>query len=689
MDLKELPYLNEKREKTLQEEGIHSVQDLINFFPRRYLDRTSIWPIANVAGTGDEVTVVGEIKKIQVSGRGRKKRLEALIQDQTATLKGVWFRGISYIRKWIKEGQYVAFSGKAKLYGRMISMAHPEINFINGEKSVDDIQRIVPIYPGSKAFHQVKITDRLLTFWMEYILKHYQFNEFLPANLLKHYQLPERQEAYRMVHAPETSNEYQTAVWRFKYEELFLFELGVAHVKQSVLEKQKGPVFHETEPNTHAFFTQHLPFELTGDQKHSLSDIKRDVRSGHQMNRLIQGDVGSGKTVVALGALLMAIDNGYQTAFMAPTEILAEQHFRTLSSFLDPLDINIRLLVGHQNERLREDILTDTSSGRCHILVGTHAVIQKQVRFANLGLFVIDEQHRFGVNQRGDLLKKGEHPHILVMSATPIPRSLALTLYSDMDLSLIKEMPAGRKPIRTAWRKEHQREGVYDFVEQQLAQGGQAYVVYPLVEESEALDLKHATQGFEALQQRFPKARIGLLHGRMKSEEKEQKMSSFARGELDILVSTTVIEVGVDVPNANVMIIEHAERFGLSQLHQLRGRIGRGERQSYCVLMSDPNVGETARERLQTMVHTNSGFEIAEKDLQLRGPGDFLGTRQSGLPEFNFADILQDQSILEIAKKDAWELVASIPELNRPDLNALRQILEDYLEEKREYFNLI
>lgn len=689
MKLTDLPYLSEKREKTLQAEGISSIRDLINFIPRRYLDRTSIQSIAHVQGIGEEVTVIGEVNYVGVVGKGRKRRLEVLIQDQNASLKGVWFRGISYIKNWIKKGQVLAFSGKAKRFGRIISIAHPEINFINEDKKVDDIQRIVPIYSGSKAFDQAKITDRLLQYWILHILENIQFDEFLPYELLEYYQLPYRHAAYRMIHQPESSNEFKIAHWRFKFEELFLFELGVAHVKHSVLEKQKGAIFKHSDPNTHTFFNEHLPFYLTSDQKKALSDIKRDVRSGHQMNRLLQGDVGSGKTVVALGALLMAIDNGYQTAFMAPTEILAEQHFHTLNKFLKPLDINIRLLVGHQNAKLREDILTDIASGNSQILVGTHAVFQKEVKFGNLGLFVIDEQHRFGVNQRGSLLSKGEHPHILVMSATPIPRSLALTLYSDMDLSLIKEMPAGRKTIKTAWRKENQRDDVYNFVEEQVDKGGQAYVVYPLVEESENLDLKHATEGYESLRKRFPKANVGLLHGRMKSEEKEEVMSSFVRGELDILVSTTVVEVGVDVSNANMMIIEHAERFGLSQLHQLRGRIGRGERQSYCILMSDYKLGETARQRLSTMVQTNSGFEIAEKDLQLRGPGDFLGTRQSGLPEFRFSDILQDQPILEIAKKDAWTLIKENPDLKGEKYAKLKHVLEQYLEDRKDYFNLI
>ncbi|HKK44236.1 MAG TPA: ATP-dependent DNA helicase RecG, partial [Balneolaceae bacterium] len=420
----------------------------------------------------------------------------------------------------------------------------------------------------------------------------------------------------------------------------------------------------------------------------ALGDIKKDVRSGKQMNRLIQGDVGSGKTIVAIGAILMALDNGYQAVFMAPTEILAEQHFRTLSDFLDPLDINVRLLVGNQNANLRTDILTDIEGGNCQIVVGTHALIQDEVNFNNLGLVVIDEQHRFGVEQRAEILEKGSHPHVLVMSATPIPRSLAMTLYSDLDISIIKGLPGGRKPVKTAVRSQKKDDDIYNFVEQELEKGGQAYVVYPLVEESEKMDLKDATAGYEKLKKRFSDYQVGLLHGQMKSEDKDAVMQQFINNEVQVLVSTTVIEVGVDVPNASIMIVEHAERFGLSQLHQLRGRIGRGERQSYCILIYGEKVSREAQFRLRKMVQTNDGFEIAEADLQLRGPGDFLGTKQSGLPEFHVADIVEDQWILEQAKSEAWKVMNEDPSLENQNHQKLRKVFLPYYKKKSKFYGM-
>ncbi len=491
-----------------------------------------------------------------------------------------------------------------------------------------------------------------------------------------------------MIHFPEDQSEYKQALKRFKFEELFLFELSVAKTKHEIIEKAKGPLLENMGNYTQRFFNEHLPFELTDGQKTALSDIKKDVRSGKQMNRLIQGDVGSGKTIVALGAILMALDNGYQAAFMAPTEILAEQHFRTLSKFLDPLDINIRLLVGNQKTSLRTDILTDIEGGNCDIVVGTHAVIQEEVNFNKLGLAVIDEQHRFGVKQRAEILTKGSHPHVLVMSATPIPRSLAMTLYSDLDISIIKGMPGGRKPIKTAVRHQSKHDDIYKFVEQELKEGGQAYVVYPLVEESEKVDLKDATAGYEKLKKRFSNFEVGLLHGQMKSEEKDNVMQQFINNEIQVLVSTTVIEVGVDVPNASIMIVEHAERFGLSQLHQLRGRIGRGKRQSYCILVHGQKVSKEGKFRLRKMAQTSDGFEIAEADLKLRGPGDFLGTKQSGLPEFRVADIVEDQWILEQAKSAAWKLTNDDPNLKKSEHQELKKIFLPYYKERSRFYGM-
>ncbi len=688
MNLSTLPGLSTKRLEALAKEGIRTPGDFLNFFPRRYLDRTNVQPIAFLQGSGEEVTVTGKVTAVTEVGYGRKKRLEVTIKDDSGSLKGVWFRGASYFKKIFNKGDLVAFFGAAKRYGKNITIAHPEVDKISDEGDLAQFSRIMPIYPGSKEISKTRITSSLFQKWIEIILKNTELDEFIPEYILKDLALPQRSEAYRMIHFPEDHGERKKALERFKFEELFLFELSMEKIHHTVEERKSGHVFSEMGTYTSRYFTELLPFELTEGQRSSLADIKKDVRSGRQMNRLIQGDVGAGKTIVAVGAILMAIDNGFQAAFVAPTEILAEQHFRTLSEHLKDLGINIRLLVGGQKTALRRDVLTDIEGGNCHIVVGTHAVIQKEIKFHNLGLAVIDEQHRFGVKQRAELLNKGEHPHILVMSATPIPRSLAMTVYADLDISIIKGLPAGRKPIRTAIRGQKKRDDVFNFVKQEVEDGGQVYVIYPLVEESEALDLKDATAGFEKIQNRFPDFNVGLLHGRMKSDEKDSVMQAFIKNDIQILVSTTVIEVGVDVPNASVMIIEHAERFGLSQLHQLRGRIGRGERQSYCILLPDVKVSKSGEFRLKTMEETNDGFKIAEADLKLRGPGDFLGTKQSGLPDFKVADIVEDQFILAQAKEKARDLIYKDADLVQDEHRSLRKEFEPYFREKASFYGM-
>ncbi|MFN1836158.1 ATP-dependent DNA helicase RecG [Balneola sp. MJW-20] len=688
MKLIHLKGLSEKRLAALSSEGIRSAGDLLHFFPRRYLDRSNTMKMGHLMGSGEEVTVAGKIIDIEMAGYGNKKRLEIHIEDDTGTVKGVWFRGASYFRKAFKEGETVAFFGQAKRYGRSISMAHPEVDKISSEGDLSSFSRIVPIYPGSKEFSKARINSNMIQNWIREILRRKQIPEFLPDNLLSKHGFKERQEAYELIHFPDNHNDHKNALQRFKFEELFLFELSMEKIHHTVKERASGKIFSTLSGYTKKYFNEQLPFELTDGQKIALADIKKDVQSGSQMNRLIQGDVGAGKTVVSIGAMLMALDNGYQAALLAPTEILAEQHYRTLEDQLKGMNINVRLLVGSQKPALRQDILTALEGGLCNIVVGTHAIIQEDVRFHDLGLAVIDEQHRFGVQQRYDLLNKGDHPHMLVMSATPIPRSLAMTVYADLDVSVIRDMPAGRKAIRTAIRSHKKKEDVFNFVEQEIRDGGQAYVVYPLVEESEKMDLKDATAGFEKIRKRFPDFGVGLLHGRMKSEEKDAVMQQFINNEIQILVSTTVIEVGVDVPNASVMIIEHAERFGLSQLHQLRGRIGRGERQSYCILMPDVKVSKAGAFRLKTMEETNDGFRIAEADLKLRGPGDFLGTKQSGLPDFRVADIVEDQFILARAKEEARELLAEDPTLSSENHLALRKVFEPYFAKKAEFYGM-
>ncbi len=695
MKLTDTPGISPARAKALKESGILTPEDLIHFFPRAYLDRRTILKIHRLKGSGEKVTVMGTVSAVGESGFGKKKRYEAILQDDTGQLKGVWFKGISYFKKTIKKGEFYAFFGTVRLFGRFLSMAHPEVEQLSSTDAAgQDQQRqqrftgIIPIYPGNQFFKNTYITSGLLRKWILLILDRIQMPDFLPKELLERFSYPDRQTAFRHIHAPESPVQHQKALERFKFEELFLFELSVVSLKKEVFDKAPGPVMTGTKPFSSRFFNEVLPFKLTAGQIGALREIKRDIRSGKQMNRLLQGDVGSGKTVVATGAMLMAIDSGYQAVMMAPTEILAEQHFHSLSEWLGSIGVTIRLLTGNQKKALREDILTDISGGKAHIVVGTHAIIQESIRFHRLGMAIIDEQHRFGVAQRALLREKGENPHILVMSATPIPRSLAMTLYSDLDLSIIRDLPPGRKEIITRVLRESERNKLHLFVTEQLRDGGQIYVVYPLIEESEAMDLKNATEGFDQLRVEFPGVHVGLLHGRMPSIEKDQVMQDFKKNRVQILVSTTVIEVGVDVPNASVMVVEHAERFGLSQLHQLRGRIGRGARQSYCMLMTDVKQSKEARSRLNTMEETGDGFRIAEADLKLRGPGDFLGTRQSGLPDFRYADILNDQYLLEMAKNTALEMLEADPGLHQPELAALRNIFYPYLEEKKKFFRM-
>ena len=692
MNISKLTGLSSIKLDALAKEGIHHAQDLLFFFPRRYLDRSNVQKIEQLRGLGEEVTVAGTITHIGEQGFKAKKRLEIVVKDETGGIKAVWFKGAYYMKKRFTVGQKIALFGTVKQFGRHLSMAHPETDDISRESDLADFSTIVAIYPSGQHFHKARVYNSNIQQWMAQLLNHPSLSqiipEFLPEYIRRSHDFPSRTEAIRAIHNPSSHNAHKLALKRFKFEEFFLFQLSMERIHSERLAAKAGPSLTKNTPNTRHYFEHILPFKLTPGQKKALRDIQDDVRSGRQMNRLIQGDVGAGKTVVAMGALLMAVDNGFQGALVAPTEILAEQHYATLKEAFSQLDLSIRLLVGGQKVGLRRDVLTDIEGGGCDIVIGTHAVIQKEVRFHNLGMVVIDEQHRFGVQQRAALLHKANNPHMLVMSATPIPRSLAMSLYADLDISLIKGLPEGRKTIRTAIRSEKKRSDVYHFVEQEIKDGGQIYIIYPLIEESEALDLKDATAGYEKICERFPSAGVALLHGRIPSEEKDAIMQSFAKGEMDILVSTTVIEVGVNVPNASVMIIEHAERFGLSQLHQLRGRIGRGSRQSYCILMPHHAVSESGAVRLKTMERTTDGFEIAEVDLKLRGPGDFLGTKQSGLPDFRFGDIIQDQDLLELAKKQARELMEQDFLLSKQEHLELKHFFESYHREKQQFYGL-
>lgn len=687
MKLLDLYNLNQKRLKALHQSGIQSPLDLLYLFPRRYIDKSNIQPIRNLYQHSDPVTIVGKVKSKNAAGYGNKKRLEVLVQDSSGMCKAVFFKGWKYFITQFEEDSWVSLYGTAKKYGKYMSMAHPEVEQIESLNEMKIPDTLIPIYPSNKHFSKAYISNKIVTGWIQDILKSVKLDEFLPDNIISENQFHSREEAFHTIHQPKTRKEANRALERFKFEEFFLFELSMMKIKRQRIERAPG-VRLQAGRLTKKFFSEILPFELTAGQRNSLSDIKADLQSGNQMNRLIQGDVGAGKTIVAIGAMLMAVDNGWQTAFMAPTEILAEQHYYTIKEYLEPLGINFRLLTGSQSTSLRNDVLSDIAGGSCQIAVGTHAIFQEKVQFNKLGLVVIDEQHRFGVKQRNEILQKGDHPHLLVMSATPIPRSLAMTIYSDLDISVIKDLPAGRKPAKTAVRSDSDREAVYNFVRERVEAGDQVYVIFPLIEESEAMDLKDATMGYEKLKKRFPDFSIDLLHGQMDSIEKESKMRKFSEGETQILVSTTVIEVGVDVPNATIMIIEHAERFGLSQLHQLRGRIGRGEKQSYCILLPDQKLTESAKFRLKKMVETTDGFEIAEADLKLRGPGDFLGTKQSGLPEFKYADIVEDRLLLESAKNCARDVIQSDPELKSSKHQKLKEVFSPYYKERAEFFGI-
>ncbi len=671
--VRDLKGFGPRRADVLEKAGVVTARDLLHFYPRRYLDRSTVTPIAQLV-PDVPVTVVGTVRTQNVVVAGRK-RFELLLDDGSgATLKAVWFQGVPWMQRAFKVGERVAFHGKPQQFGRTFSLTHPDFDRLDEDSAALDTGRIIPLYPGGAAFEGSGLTSRALRRLLYGLIKDHGVEleeDALPAEVRTRFDLMEGRAALRAVHFPKSAEELAAARRRLKFDELFYLQLFLALTRQ-VRQDVPGAVLGAPGPLLTRFIDEVLPFELTAGQQTALKDILKDTASGHQMNRLVQGDVGSGKTVVGVAAMLHAIDHGYQGAFLAPTEILAEQHYANLQTFFAPLGLGVRLLIGKQRKALRTEILADLASGAAHVAVGTHALIEEGVQFHNLGLAVVDEQHRFGVLQRAQLFNKGQRPHMLLMTATPIPRSLALTLYGDLDVTLVRDRPKGRKPIETRVYGEPRREEALAFLKEQLREGRQAYVVYPLVEESEKLDLKDAESGFAELKEALRPYRVDLIHGRMFSYEKDEAMQRFKSGEADVLVATTVIEVGVDVPNASVMIIEHAERFGLSQLHQLRGRVGRGAAQSYCLLMADFKRSAEAEERLRVMAATNDGFEISEFDLKLRGAGDFFGTRQSGLPAFKIADVVQDVEVLQQAREVAFALALDDPGLNAPAHEGLR-----------------
>jgi ATP-dependent DNA helicase RecG len=671
-----------QRSNALAQSGIHSVHDLLSYYPRRYLDRTSVSRIVELKVGSDPVTVVGTIVSTAIIPGRRTRRFELVLEDEPGRrIKCVWFQGVAWVARSLEKGQKLAVHGKPGKYGSGISISHPEFDQLDEDGTTLDTGRIIALYPGTALLEQSSFTSRTFRKLIYGLIRDRgeELRETLPDWVVNSFGLLDGRVARRAVHFPKSQEELDSARNRLKFEELFFFQLMLAN-KRVGQTKIPGVSMRSGGLLEQRFLTDILPFTLTGDQQKALADIRRDLSSGIQMNRLLQGDVGSGKTVVAALAALVAIDSGYQAAFMAPTEILAEQHFRSLSKLFDPLGITVEILTGSTSTADRKRISSSLSDGTLNIVIGTHAIIQDKVDFHRLGLSIIDEQHRFGVLQRANLSEKGDKPHVLLMTATPIPRSLALTLYGDIDVSLIKELPPGRQPIKTKMVREKERDVVYGQMQKVLAAGQQCYVVYPLVEESEKLDLKDAHSGYDQISAAFPGVQVELVHGRMKSAEKEAVMARFVSGESGILVSTTVIEVGVDVPNATFMLIEHAERFGLSQLHQLRGRIGRGKHASTCILMAEYRQSEESKRRLRAMESTTDGFKISEFDMELRGAGDFFGTRQSGLPTFRIADLMTDARILDQAREAAFKLMKDDPDLKSPEHSEMRNYFKLFFE---------
>ncbi len=649
------------RAEVLEAAGISTNLDLLQYYPRRYLDRSNTCTVRELATADGPATVIATVRATADIKR-RPRRFEVVCEDDEGQrFRCVWFRRVNWVSSAFASGDRVAFHGRAKMFRGQPSMSHPEFDKLDEDAPKLDTGRIIALYPGTAELQKVRLSSKAFRRIIFGLIRDHglSFPEILPDDIRERYSLIEGRVALRAIHFPKNQEELDAARRRLIFEELFFFQLMLGKLRVTRT-RARAPRF-DAPGHAAQRFIANLPFALTKGQERVIGEIAADTRSGKQMNRLLQGDVGSGKTVVAVAAMMQAIDSGYQAAFMAPTEILAEQHYANLRRYFDFLEVNTRLLVGGQRKQQRREILQDIASGNTRIVVGTHALIQEGVEFARLGLTVVDEQHRFGVMQRAEITSKGHRPHVLLMTATPIPRSLALTLYGDLDVSVMRERPAHRKPIRTVLAGEKQRPQVYRALTGELAQGRQVYVVYPLVAESEKLDLKDAESGLQTLRAAFPDTTVDLLHGRMSSEQKESVMRRFSAGETGILVATTVVEVGVDVPNATVMVIEHAERFGLSQLHQLRGRVGRGAAESTCYLMAGVKRTEEAGIRLQAMVDTNDGFKISETDLRLRGAGDFFGTKQSGVAEFRIADLTRDGEVLTAAREAALSITEADP----------------------------
>lgn len=654
--------------------GISTVEDLLTFYPIRYIDKSKIYKVGDLTGEPDsDIQFKGKITDLQEVVYEKGKRLSAKFRDETGTIDLVWFRYTNWMKDAIPLNKEIFIFGKVNLFNGYFSMPHPEIE-VDEKKALSGT--LLPVYPGSEKLTKRGITNKLFQTAIFNLLKDLPnlISENLPEYLLKSMKLMERLNAYYNIHFPKDLKHYDEANRRLKFEEAFFFQLGYGLKKLHQKTKSFGNPFPIVGDHFNQFYENNLPFELTNAQKRVLKEIRTDMKRSTQMNRLLQGDVGSGKTMVALLTMLIAMDNGFQSCLMAPTEILAQQHFNSIQELLENTDIKVRLLTGSSKTKERRIIHEELENGELSILIGTHALLEDKVKFQNLGLAIIDEQHRFGVAQRAKLWAKNNiPPHILVMTATPIPRTLAMSFYSDLDVSVIDELPIGRKPIITAHRREKDRLSVYKFCKDEIEKGRQIYYVYPLIEESETLDYKNMMEGLEHVMNYFSEYNVTMVHGRMKPAEKDVNMQYFASGNAQIMVATTVIEVGVNVPNASVMVIESAERFGLSQLHQLRGRVGRGAEQSYCILMTDDKMSKESRTRIKTMVQTNDGFKISEVDMELRGPGDILGTQQSGVIDFKKLNLIEDSAIIKASKLTVEKILEQDSLLNHPDNQIIKQ----------------
>ncbi len=674
----------QKAEVLKLEASIHTFGDLLDWIPFRYIDRSVFNSIQDIYHEMPFAQLLGEINYVEMMGEGKAKRLVGYLSTATGEVELIWFKGFDFVRPLLVPKRKMVVSGRPGIFKGKISFSHPELEVFNPDKPRDAFE---PVYNSSEKMKRRFFDSRGLHKLIKTLLEKPEFDipEFFPEGFRQQFGLIHRQQAYRFMHAPTQKKEADLAKYRFKFEELFMLQMNLNKIRVSNKYDRLGYVLGKL-TLFNEFYKNHMPFSLTDAQKRVIKEIRADVTSGKQMNRLLQGDVGSGKTMVAFLCMLMAVDNGLQAALMAPTEILAQQHFSGLKTYADAIGIELALLTGSTKKAERARIAEGLEAGSISMLVGTHALIENKVAFRQTGLVIVDEQHRFGVEQRAKLRDKNAEiwPHVLVMTATPIPRTLAMTVYGDLDVSVIDQLPPGRKPIVTKHTYENKRPQIYDFIKSEIRKGRQVYVVYPLIEESDTLDFKNLMDGFEQLKTVFTEFEICMVHGRLKSAEKQAEMDKFVQGNAHIMLATTVIEVGVNVPNASVMLIESAERFGLSQLHQLRGRVGRGAEESYCILMSDVKLSKYSKTRIETMVRTSNGFEIAEADLRLRGPGDLAGTQQSGILSLKFTDLAQDHKTIELTRHAANQILMEDPELEQPGwLPLLKRLQKVYAHSTR------